>query len=334
MNTMLYEAAQEARFAPSILNTQPWRWRLHGDVLDLHIDPDRRLRHLDPHGHLLILSCGAALHHARIAIAAAGFCPVIDRFPDPERPELLARICHCREQPATDDCLRVYRSIRLRHTDRRPFAPGARIPAAALARLRAAAEAERARLHVIARSDIIYLRYAAQGAHTVGARDTAATAELRRWTHRGADAAAADRTVPLRDFGLGDEATPLAGHGDDDGAEYLVIATDRDEPMDWLTAGEAASAVWLATTTHGLAASPMSDVVEIPGARMLVRSLLHPRGHPHLVLRTGVAQEPGIPVVSPRRAAGDVAGGQRPWSRDVAAGVLLHTARAPESPTR
>lgn len=76
--------------------------------------------------------------------------------------------------------------------------------------------------------------------------------------------------------------------------------------MDWLIAGEATSAVWLTATTRGLVASPMSDVVEIPGARALVRSLLNPPGHPQLVLRLGVGQQNGPAPASPRRTATDV----------------------------
>ncbi|MEU7875899.1 hypothetical protein [Dactylosporangium sp. NPDC049140] len=67
-----------------------------------------------------------------------------------------------------------------------------------------------------------------------------------------------------------------------------MLATDGDRPPDWLAAGEATSAVWLAATAQGLVASPMSDVVEIPGARVLLSSLIHPAGQPQLVPRVGV----------------------------------------------
>ncbi|MEU7872143.1 nitroreductase family protein [Dactylosporangium sp. NPDC049140] len=113
------------------------------------------------------------------------------------------------------------------------------------------------------------------------------------------------RPVPLRDFGLGDAAALPPGPGDDAGAEYLVVATGGDEPLDWLAAGEATSAAWLAATAEGLAASPMSDVVEIPGARALIRSLLPAPTHPQLVLRVGVAQA-SAPPSSPRRPAAGI----------------------------
>ncbi|WP_432840459.1 Acg family FMN-binding oxidoreductase [Dactylosporangium sp. CA-092794] len=311
MTTVLHRAAQDAGLAPSILNTQPWRWRVAGEALELYADAARRLPHVDPDGRLMVLSCGTALHHARVALAHAGREPAVDRLPEPGRPELLARLRDLRARPVTPESILAYRCIRQRRTDRRTFAPGAQVPGAALDRLRASAEAEHARLYPLQRQDVVYLRYAVQGAERVGGRDPNAAADARRWTHRGADAAdgvppetvaaAADRQVPLRDFGLGDEAALAAGPGDDDGAEYLVIATDGDEPLDWLRAGEATSAVWLAATGQGLAASPLSDVVEIPGARALVRTLLRPAAQPQLILRLGVAQRVEPPPGSPRR---------------------------------
>ncbi|WP_433088238.1 Acg family FMN-binding oxidoreductase [Dactylosporangium sp. CA-052675] len=314
MHTALLRAARDARLAPSILNSQPWRWRTGGSALELHADPARQLPHIDPHGRLMIISCGAALHHARVALSAAGHEPVVDRMPDPGRPTLLARIVAGAARPPTSESLAAYDSMRRRRTERRPFPADARVPAEALTRMRAAAEAERAHLYVLDSPDVEYLRYAAQGAHTITAHDTLAAAELRQWTHRdnatdGVPPAtvvpAVPRPVPMRDFGLGAEAELPPGSGDDAGAEYLVVATSGDEPADWLGAGEATSAAWLTATTEGLGASPMSEVVEIPGARVLVRTLLPTREQPQLVLRVGVPPASGPPP-SPRRPAAGI----------------------------
>src|SRR3954467_3269517 len=112
------EASIAALRAPSILNTQPWRWRLAGNHAELWADRSRQLSGLDPDGNLLLLSCGTALHHAAVALLAGGFVADISRLPDPERPDLVARIRQGASCPA--DSL-LYAAIYQRRTDRRPF---------------------------------------------------------------------------------------------------------------------------------------------------------------------------------------------------------------------
>ena len=78
--------------APSVHNTQPWRWRAGPDRLELLADPDRRLAETDPDGRNLVISCGAALHHAQVVAGALGWAPEVTRHPDPTQPDLLARL--------------------------------------------------------------------------------------------------------------------------------------------------------------------------------------------------------------------------------------------------
>src|SRR6476659_724092 len=79
----LAEAARMAGLAPSIHNTQPWQWRVIGSELDLRIRSDRRLEVTDPSARMLTISCGAALGHALIALAAEGWQAEVRRTPDP-----------------------------------------------------------------------------------------------------------------------------------------------------------------------------------------------------------------------------------------------------------
>jgi hypothetical protein len=50
----------------------------------------------------------------------------------------------------------------------------------------------------------------------------------------------------------------------------------------------------------------MSDVVEVPGARALLRSLLPRPGHPQVVLRLGIGAESGPAPATPRRPMTDL----------------------------
>jgi Nitroreductase family len=83
-----------AAAAPSIHNTQPWRFRIAGhDLVEVHGDPDRMLWVADPRGRALYLSCGAALLNLRLAIRASGAKPLVWPLPDPAgEPTLLASV--------------------------------------------------------------------------------------------------------------------------------------------------------------------------------------------------------------------------------------------------
>ena len=69
--------------APSLHNSQPWRWIFEGGILHLFADHARVGHHTDITGREVILSCGAALDHLQVAAAAAGWQVTVNRYPDP-----------------------------------------------------------------------------------------------------------------------------------------------------------------------------------------------------------------------------------------------------------
>lgn len=61
-------ALRYAVLAPSTHDTQPWRFAIAGETVALYADGTRKLPTLDPGGRELLMSCGAALFHLRIAL--------------------------------------------------------------------------------------------------------------------------------------------------------------------------------------------------------------------------------------------------------------------------
>src|SRR5678815_5003933 len=88
--TVLRRIIELACRAPSVHNTQPWRWRIRGAELELHADRSRQLQVGDPQGRNLVISCGAALHHAQVAAGALGWEARVDRVPFGTASTLLA----------------------------------------------------------------------------------------------------------------------------------------------------------------------------------------------------------------------------------------------------
>jgi hypothetical protein len=119
--TVIVDAVTLACRAPSLHNSQPWRWKID-DVTALHLFADRKrlVSGTDSSAREMILSCGAVLDHLRVAIAAAD--TTVDRFPDPTQPDHLAAV-ECRPLPIVGGTQRARaEAMHRRRTDRLPSA--------------------------------------------------------------------------------------------------------------------------------------------------------------------------------------------------------------------
>ncbi|MEV4509145.1 nitroreductase [Dactylosporangium sp. NPDC049525] len=291
----LVEAAAAAGHAPSIHNTQPWRWRLADNLLDLHIERSRVLEATDPDARLATLSCGAGLHHARVSLAAQGWHVAVTRTPDPGDPDHLARLILDRRVPVELPSLRRLQTVRLRHTDRRPVT-GEPVGTADLQAITASVEAEDTWLHMLTPDQVLELAGATDHAQRTEAGETAWQAELAYWTGgtRPAgtgipDAAIPDRatrtTVPGRTFGHPGDLPISAGR--DRAAMFAMLYGRTDDPVSWLRAGEALSAGWLTATELGISLLPFSAPIEMISTRQAMRVIIASTGYPYLVVRLG-----------------------------------------------
>jgi nitroreductase len=308
----LYKAATAAGHAPSIHNTQPWRWRLIGDTMDLFAERSRMLDVTDPDGRLATLSCGAALHHARIALAAHGWRATVTRLPDPTDPDHLASL-HVDEAapigPGTE--LRA-QNIRLRHTERRPVT-GTPLGADELSAIREAVESQGSWLHILRPEQVFDLAAATSRAQGVETAETQWHQELAQWTDGGRSPgtgvpdgviprATPATTLPGRDFGRRGRLPVTNGH--DRPAVFAVLYGPGDGPVDWLRAGEALSGLWLIAVELDVSVLPLSAPVEVAATRETVRLMLSGLGHPYLAVRLGhravddvdIAHTPRLPA--------------------------------------
>jgi len=302
--TLFSAAVAAAVRAPSMHNTQPWRFRLTGDALDVRADRSRQLRVSDPRGWALRIACGAAILNARMAFAAAG-CPATTELrPDRSDPDLIARLRPGPPRPPTPVESALYAAIPLRHSNRQPFIAQP-VPADARRELVAAAQAEGAWLDLlIGRGPLAAVAEVVRAADTMLVRDPGYRDELTAWSRRADDA---DDGVPLaaggpspepqdllalRDFGAGTrapgrdfESDPLVG----------VLGAAGDTVHDQLVAGQALQRVLLTATEYRLAVSLLSQPIEVPAARERLRRALLRHGSPQMVLRIGYGQ-PGFPT--------------------------------------
>ncbi|MET0474504.1 MAG: nitroreductase family protein [Mycobacterium sp.] len=300
--------------APSVHNVQPWEWRVGAESLQLYFDPRRRLEHTDPDGRDAMVSCGAALHHCVVALAALGWQGRVHRFPNSAEPSHLASI-EVHPHGASEVDIALAAAIPRRRTDRRHFSGW---PVAhgdvSLMGARAARMGVTMR-HVEPSSGIRAVLVQAVWRH---ATDPDYLEELTTWSGRyGSTAGVPARNTPASDpnspipgrlFAGTALAQPLEASPDDDHAVLLALGTRDDDDVARLRAGEATSVVLLTATALGLASCPVTEPLEIHETREAIRADAFGDDHyPQMLLRVGWAPVNADPLPStPRRPLGDV----------------------------
>ncbi len=292
--------------APSVHNTQPWRFRLAPGRVELHADPTRRLPATDPDDRELRLACGAALFNLRLALQARGIRPLVSLVSGPA----LAEVRVGGRFPVDEETRQLLTAVPARRSNRKPF-HAEPVPVAHRQALVRAAERERSWLHVVTdRAERFHLRQLVAKAHRVQLADDGVRRELAAWTGgQGPDGvpveSAGVRPAPqdewaLRDF-QADERPPGKDYEPD--PLMVVLCSFYDGPHAEVQAGQALQRVLLTATTLGLSASFMSQPIEVRPVRDELRRALGGTVVPQAVLRIGF----GSPVpATPRRAVEDL----------------------------
>jgi nitroreductase len=295
--------------APSLHNSQPWRFRCSHTEFSLLADTGRALPATDPDHRELILACGAALLNLRLAIRAQDVHADVRLFPDSRQPELLAVVRPQGRSPITPGDRRLACAIPARRTNRRQFLDGV-ITEPVRHALRHAAEKEQSWLAILSTDQLPRMRELVGEAHRVQLADPSFGAEWSRWTARddqSADGVPLTQAGPLpelqdswvmRDFSGGCARPRVPGKDFEERPLIAVVGSFHDLPIARLQAGQAMQRVLLTATAHGLAASFVSQVVEVPAVRRQLRELIGGGLWPQTVLRIGY----GSPVArTPRR---------------------------------
>jgi nitroreductase len=298
--------------APSMHNTQPWRFRIRRDAhtIELHADPARTLRYSDPRGRAVHIACGAALFNLRLAAAVAGRQPVVQLLPDPGQPLLLATVRLAGPYHAQPAELELHAAITRRHTNRGPFS-GRPVPPGVLAELAEAAELEGAMLHILDHDETIRVLHLVQDAERDQLADPAYRAELAQWAGGARDREgipdsalgprSPDSPTPVRDFTPGRPWPPSYAWFEET-PQLAVLSVHSGARADWLRAGQALQRVLLTATNRGIAATPLTQPLETADA-WLVRDSRSGSGQPQMILRIGY----GLPVQpAPRRPVPEV----------------------------
>jgi hypothetical protein len=313
---ILKKAVQLACRAPSVHNSQPWRWVAEDGILRLFVDRDRTVPGTDRSGREAILSCGAALDHLRVAMRAAGWDAQTERFPNPNDRDHLASIDFTPADHVTSTQRDRAKAILRRRTDRLPlgqptywslFEPV----------LRGTFDESLVTLDVLSDDVRPQLVKASQLSEALRRDDESYHAELEWWT----SSFALDEGVPPSALASDTESRrvdvarefPVRSNQDRrpevavDWSKILVLSTPEDTRADVLRCGEALSTVLLECTMAFMATCTLTHLIELDESRDIVRGLLNDGGQPQVLIRVGIAPSmEAVPPPTPRRPPSDV----------------------------
>jgi nitroreductase len=307
----LQALVQAATLAPSSHNTQPWLFRLEGQVIELLADRTRALPVNDPDDRELTISCGCALFNLRVAAAATGLQAQVEPWPDAADTDLLARV---RLAPSgadpTDAALQAVMAERRTYRER--FASTAVDPMA-LRRLVQAVKSEAASLAVLDTTDqrLGAAALVAEGDAMLWANPSWRR-ELAAWMHprrRGDGLTLPALAIPVaqvvvRTFDMGHGVAAKDRQLADESPVLAVLTTEGDSPRDWLAAGQALQRLLLLGVQLGLQASYLNQPVQVATLRPKLQRLTGCPGYAQLLLRIGSPTQ--VKPATPRRPLADV----------------------------
>ncbi len=290
--------------APSSHNTQPWRFVIHDDTLELWADRRRGLPVNDPYDRELTMSCGAALMNLRLTALTHMLAVDIEELPEGDT-DLLARLTVTGVGGAAADEreTRLFDAISERQTTRHPFAdfplPDDLAPA-----IGRSAGWERVELMVLddaAREPFAEL--VAEGDREQF-HDQRWRRELASWMHplrTGDGIGTRELTGPVArlvvsHFDVGRTTASKDAQLARDAPLVAVLATTGDEPHDWLRAGQGLQRILLRAAAMGVQAGYLNQPIQVEELRPRLRDATGVSGLPQVAFRMGFPAAELVPA--------------------------------------
>lgn len=301
--------------APSTHNSQPWRFRVNPDGLEVFADYRRRMPNIDPGSRELLMSVGAAIFNLSVAARHFGL-PCLVEYNLSEASEKavakvrLAPVGLVKHAQLHDP---LFPHILARRTNRDPFLLS-RVPTSVLHRIGdVAAHTE---VEVIVSEDggvnerVAQLVAEAEMIQWADAQYRKDTAEwIRPDEFPGSDGITGtvfgwSGPVPV----IGSYATRTIDQGRLRAARDrnlcveapgLILVACEDSAFHWLKAGEVLEHMLLMIAKEGLQTSYFNMPVQVPELRARLKTLLDCSTWPQLLLRVGFSLTPLQPT--PRR---------------------------------
>ena len=282
--------------APSMHNTQPWRFEVNGPVIDVFLDGSRALPAEDPTGRAGRIAAGAATFNLRCAAASLGYNSWFGLLPNAYEPDLVARIVVEPTDSPDRELSQLFAQIPRRHTSREPVRPVEVSTDDRMTLTRAA---------MAGGADLTWLP--ADQVHEVLALlidtdlreigDWHRRAERAHWVggERSTDGIpssvlgprSARYPAPVRDLGTRPADQTRATATFETEPALAILSTTGDSKADQLAAGLALQHTLLIATREGLKAAFLNQPLEFDDLRRTVQRITTKPGFAQMVIRFG-----------------------------------------------
>jgi len=310
-----------AVLSPSTYNTQPWRFAVSENGIEVYADYTRRMPVADPGNRELLLSIGASVATLRIAAEHFGFSCLVehDHTGSSERPLAVALLTPTAVHLHADSAhASLFPAITRRRTNRRAFLLS-RIPRSALGAFAGLDTGRQSSLTISVDgrlNDTVASMVAEADAQQFA--DQAYRDDMSAWIH--ADTAAVPDGIPVLSMGSKgvppaiaswavravDSARQRAAQDKNlcREAPALAVISSEDTVPHWLDAGELLQHLLLTAEREGLACSYFNMPMHVPAIRARLRAATGVPMWPQLLLRIGYCLEET--PRTPRRPLDDV----------------------------
>jgi nitroreductase len=302
-----------AILAPSTRNTQPWRFAVEANTVQVFADLERWQPVSDPDDRELYLSLGCAVENLLVAAEHFGFRHEVTYFPERGNAELAATVAFAPGgTPSPARAGITLDTILRRHNDNSVYRP-APVPAEVRRRLEGCRVEPELRLDLT--DDHLFRRWVDQltlEADRLEFANPAFRKELGHWLGQGVfglpKAVSRLGRLAVSRFDLG-EPVARQDHKILDSAALLgLISATSDTHLAHVRTGQLFERLWLTATAMGVSVHPMSQTMRRPEVRAAMAELLPARGWiPQHLFRVGYSWKEGQPHHhTPRRPLGDV----------------------------
>lgn len=313
------ELIRYAIMAPSGHNTQPWKFRLQGNMIRIFPDASRKLPVVDPLDRELYISLGCALENLIIAAGHEGYrASVEESFEE--------GVISLNIEPADGktDNDHLFNAISLRQSTRRQY-DGSPIPEADMKKLASLPlEQGVSALFVTDPEKIENIIGLVKEGNNIQMNDRDFMQELISWI-RFNEAEANRYHDGLSSKATGSPSSPRmigklfmkfflnakAQSKKDEkyirsSSALMVVLSENDDMVSWINTGRSFERLALCATALGIKNAHINQPCEVPELKKKLQKLLSAGNlHPQLILRLGYAEPlPG----SPRRPVSEVIG--------------------------